>query len=193
MSYNQKEGVYQVIKSVLASHNLTHEDGTSVAEAIQPHRREVVALTAKALIDTNIQMKPASYAKYGTDALMMKYADGLVNNWIRKDTRLNGGEKYITKNPGARTGSSDPQLKALKVAKAAAQSQAAIDLIDAKITERTAQLKTPRVKAELTPETLASLPADVQAFFNAPEPVVVFDDDFEPATAEFEGDEGDEV
>ena len=38
---------------------------------------------------------------------------GLQSNWLRKDTRLNGGMKYTAKNPGSRAGSSDPSLKAM--------------------------------------------------------------------------------
>ncbi len=43
-----------------------------------------------------------------------KYIPGLISNWLRKDKRLNGGIKYQAKNPGSRSGSSDPQLKALR-------------------------------------------------------------------------------
>jgi hypothetical protein len=39
----------------------------------------------------------------------------LVNNWVRKDTRLNGGTKYIPTNPGSRTGSGDEKLKNLRI------------------------------------------------------------------------------
>jgi len=43
-----------------------------------------------------------------------KYVIGLINNWMRKDTRLNGGIKYEIKNKGIRSGSSDPVVKNLK-------------------------------------------------------------------------------
>ena len=52
--------------------------------------------------------------KYSTIEKMRSYASGLVNNWFRKDIRLNGGMKYEVKNPGSRQGAGDQQLKALK-------------------------------------------------------------------------------
>ena len=52
----------------------------------------------------------------GTDEIALrKYIPGLVNNWVRKDTRLNGGTKYTPKNPGSRTGSGDETLKNLRI------------------------------------------------------------------------------
>ncbi len=52
----------------------------------------------------------------GTDEIALKkYIPGLVNNWVRKDKRLNGGMKYVPKNPGSRTGSGDETLKNLKL------------------------------------------------------------------------------
>ena len=45
---------------------------------------------------------------------LKRYASGLLNNWMRKDPRLNGGVKYEAKNPGSRAGQSDPVIKCLK-------------------------------------------------------------------------------
>ena len=42
------------------------------------------------------------------------YIPGLITNWLNKSPKLNGGVKYETKNPGSRTGSSDPQVKAMR-------------------------------------------------------------------------------
>lgn len=52
----------------------------------------------------------------GVDEIALrKYIPGLVNNWVRKDKRLNGGQAYIPKNPGSRSGSGDETLKNLKL------------------------------------------------------------------------------
>lgn len=48
------------------------------------------------------------------DSALRKYIPGLVNNWVRKDKRLNGGITYVPKNPGSRTGSGDDVLRNLK-------------------------------------------------------------------------------
>ncbi|NBO39686.1 hypothetical protein EBU99_14000 [bacterium] len=49
-----------------------------------------------------------------TDQQLKAYVSGLQSNWLRKDKRLNGGVAYVAKNPGSRSGSGDPQLKALR-------------------------------------------------------------------------------
>lgn len=49
------------------------------------------------------------------EVALRKYIPGLVNNWVRKDKRLNGGQAYIPKNPGSRSGSGDETLKNLKL------------------------------------------------------------------------------
>ena len=42
------------------------------------------------------------------------YIRGLLNNHLTKDTRLNGGDKYVPANPGSRTGISNKQIKAMR-------------------------------------------------------------------------------
>lgn len=49
------------------------------------------------------------------EVALRKYIPGLVNNWVRKDSRMNGGVKYTPKNPGSRTGSGDETLKNLRL------------------------------------------------------------------------------
>ena len=49
------------------------------------------------------------------DTKLKAYVSGLQSNWLRKDKRLNGGVAYVPKNPGSRAGSSDPQIKAMRL------------------------------------------------------------------------------
>ena len=46
---------------------------------------------------------------------MRNYTVGLLNNHLRKDVRLNGGEKYKSKNPGSRTHQKDDQVKNMRL------------------------------------------------------------------------------
>ena len=46
---------------------------------------------------------------------MRNYTVGLLNNHMRKDVRLNGGDKYTPKNPGSRTHQSDDQVKNMRL------------------------------------------------------------------------------
>lgn len=87
-----------------------------------------------------------------------KYVPGLVNNWLRKDTRLNGGAPYQPKNPGSRSGAGDESIKAMKALLAGTQDPDARRQIQEAIEARKAELKpTPVVNVEALPEHLRHL------------------------------------
>lgn len=98
-----------------------------------------------------------------SDSDLKQYVSGLISNWLRKDTRLNGGEKYAAKNPGSRAGSTDPQLKAMRAlltTVSSSEEKAEIQgYIDARVSEIA---KTKQVKVV----DFSALPADLQAKFN---------------------------
>jgi hypothetical protein len=102
---------------------------------------------------------PSNQAKLDDDAKLRSYCSGLQSNWLRKDKRLNGGIKYEPKNPGSRTGSTDPQVKAMRNLLAIRTDLSAEDKkeIQAKIDERVAKVKP--VQAELTAEQIKVLNA----------------------------------
>ena len=84
----------------------------------------------------------------------------MVSNWIRKDLRLNGGEKYETKNPGSRAGQGDDQLKNLKALKAQHPEHATE--IDVEIAKRVAELGLAKKKNTVTVD-LDKIPAELRA------------------------------
>jgi hypothetical protein len=92
------------------------------------------------------------------DASLLKYVPGLVNNWVRKDSRLNGGVKYIPKNPGSRTGTQDESIRAMKTLLSLTTDPEAKLAIQAEIDKRVAALK-PKVeiKVDALPESLRHL------------------------------------
>ena len=89
---------------------------------------------------------------------LMKYIPGLVNNWVRKDTRLNGGSQYVPKNPGSRTGSGDEVLKNLKLMLQQVTDPEAKVAVQQEIDKRLAELK-PKVTVDVSkiPEHLRHL------------------------------------
>ena len=107
---------------------------------------------------------PANQEKLASDSKLSGYVSGLISNWLRKDTRLNGGGKYVAKNPGSRAGQSDEQMKTLR---ALAKQFAGTDkeqVVLAQIEKRKSELAAAKVKSvELTPEQIDALPADVKA------------------------------
>jgi len=79
---------------------------------------------------------------------------GLLNVlYLRKDKRLNGGEKYEIKNPGSRAGSGDDMLKALKALRSTLTDDDAIASIDEAIDNRIAELSVVK-KVTIDPESL---------------------------------------
>lgn len=92
------------------------------------------------------------------DAALLKYIPGLVNNWVRKDKRLNGGTTYQAKNPGSRMGAGDEQLKNLKLLLAAVTDEETKSKVQAAIAQRQEELKP---KANINIE---ALPPHLRAF-----------------------------
>jgi hypothetical protein len=92
------------------------------------------------------------------DAALKKYIPGLVNNWLRKDKRLNGGVKYETKNPGSRSGSGDESVKAMRTLLAMTSDPAAKQAIQVEIDKRVAELKPKlEINIDALPEALRAL------------------------------------
>jgi hypothetical protein len=100
------------------------------------------------------------HARNPPDEELRKYIPGLVNNWMRKDLRLNGGSPYVTKNPGIRAGSGDEQLRNLKLllTKVSGDSEATA-AVKAAIEERQAQIKpaAKTINVAVLPEKLRHL------------------------------------
>jgi hypothetical protein len=122
--------------------------------------KEIYELVTDDLAAGNAAFSDDAKAKYSTrDLIRKEYVPGMVSNWIRKDLRLNGGEKYETKNPGSRAGQGDEQLKNLKALKAQHPEHAAE--IDVEIEKRVAELGLAKKKQvvvdyDLIPEELRS-------------------------------------
>lgn len=93
-----------------------------------------------------------------TDEQLSEYIPGLISNWLRKDKRLNGGVQYVPTNPGSRTGSSDPQIKAMRALLTTKSDPSERAEIQGFIDARVATLK-PAKTVELN---VADLPTELQ-------------------------------
>ena len=105
---NQRESVYSAVVAVKGN-------VSGKVELTTEERARVVGLVCEAFDAGEVTFKEtdANQAKLADAKELKKYVVGLVNNWLRKDPNLNGGEKYEAKNPGTR--SSDAQLKNLNL------------------------------------------------------------------------------
>ena len=93
---------------------------------------------------------------------LRSYVIGLLNNHLRKDTRLNGGDKYVPENPGSRTGITNPQVKALRqLRKTLADGSPEAAKVDAEIERIVGAAKAEKAKATINiddlPEQFKSL------------------------------------
>lgn len=104
----QKDAVYQALENVMPS-----MEG-NVQSVISKEQRAQVNL----ILFDGFRKGDIDLDREFTDPELKQYCSGLLSNWLRKDTRLNGGTKYVAKNPGSRAGSGDETLKSIRALKA---------------------------------------------------------------------------
>ena len=162
---NQHEAVIAATKSVLAAR---FQEGVDVkGYASKEDKHAVVAAVVEMFQSGEASMSDEAKTKYSDAKSLKEYTAGLVTNWWNKSKDLNGGMKYEAKNPGARAGSQDEQVKEMKNLKvrleAAGNVEGAAKVAEA-ITQRIAELKVvttakklPAVDMTKIPESLRSL------------------------------------
>ena len=144
---NQKTATYNAIASVI-----DFEDG-DVVKLDKDQKAEVKAILVEQFNNKEIELK-----RDQDD--MGKYVNGLINNWLRKDKRLNGNVEYKAKNPGSRAGQGDAQIKNLRLLLKTDIDEEAKAEVQAAITARLAEIKpknTPVIDATAIPEEFRHL------------------------------------
>ena len=145
---NQKEAVYNAVT------NICSPSDEGVYSPTKEQRAQVNMILFEGFRSETIELDSTF-----TDSELKAYVSGLQSNWLRKDKRLNGNVQYIAKNPGSRTGSSDPQIKAMRLllsTKTDADERAEIQSF---IDKRVAEVKPAAKATELTAEQIAVLEA----------------------------------
>ena len=136
---SQKEGVFNAIEAFMIENNKEFEVGAKCTLSTED-RKTVIGMLVSATHANELEVKSKK-----AQADLNAYWNGTVSNWLRKDTRLNGGSKYVTKNPGSR--SSDAQLKNLKLLLIKVKgSEHESDVVEA-ITKRTEEIAVEKNKA----------------------------------------------
>lgn len=131
---NQKEGTFNAVTEVMGE----------IDGAFVPTKEQRIKIIA--LITSGIMNQEITYRKDHTNVVEVKtYANGLLSNYLAKDSRLNGNVKYEVKNPGSRAGNTDPTIKEMRKLKAnliAAGQTDQIKVIDEAIAKRVSELST---------------------------------------------------
>lgn len=143
----QGEAVFQAVNSVL-------EGAIEGAVSLNESQREAVYEKVFMAFTSGQTV----HSSNPSEAQLKKYIPGLVNNWLRKDKRLNGGTTYQTKRPGSRSGSGDESIKAMRTLMSVTTDADAKAEIQAAIDARVAELKPKAViNTDLLPESLRHL------------------------------------
>lgn len=126
----------------------------STTEWAKEQLTEVHEMVVQAFLSGEVEKRSGG----SDEAAIRKYVPGLVNNWVRKSKELNGGEVYIPKNPGSRSGSGDEKLRNLKVLLTLVTDPEARVAVQQEIDKRVAELQ-PKVEinVDLLPESLRHL------------------------------------
>lgn len=132
----------------------------SKVEPTKEQRAKIVELVVADFKSNQAVLSDDARAKFDTDAKLKTYTSGLVSNWLRKDIRLNGGEKYEAKNPGSRAGQGDDMLKNLKALRSQLTDTSHIAAVDEKIAEREAELA--KTKAKTVTINVDAIPEDLR-------------------------------
>lgn len=159
--FSQKEAVFNAISSVLGTD--LSENKTRI-ELSKEQRASVTQIVTAGIAAGKVQFSDEAKAKYNTEDKIKGYVAGMVGNWLTKDTRLNGGDKYKAKNPGSRAGQGDEQLRNLKALRSTLTEATHIAAVDEKIKERSEELAASKVKK--VEVDFSKIPADLLATLN---------------------------
>ena len=144
--YSQKEAIYAAITVFMQENDRRFDDGDKV-ELSAEDRKTIVTMIVAAIDVGDMGFSPEAITKHDTPEKIRNYSTGLLSNWMRKDSRLNGGMKHSIKNPGSRVGQDDEIIKSLKSLRKVLISKKEIDGVDAEIALRTEQLRTEKLKS----------------------------------------------
>lgn len=143
----QKEAVYQAIVNVIGEQEGRYE----------PTKDERASVN-EVLYEGFVQGRIEYDGDLPEEKKLRSYVSGLQSNWLRKDKRLNGNTDYVPKNPGSRAGSTDAQVKAMRMLLATKTDPTEREEIQSFIDKRLGEIK-PAKSKELTADQIAVLRA----------------------------------
>ncbi len=152
----QKEAVYQVITKVLSEHGIEFHEGMNVGPVMTKEFRAQVNM----ILFAGFRVGEIELGQEFDDTELKSYVSGLQSNWIRKDKRLNGATKYVAKNPGSRTGTTDAQVRALRALLASKTDPSEVEEIQGFLDKRLAELNIGKAKTAVI--DYSALPADLR-------------------------------
>jgi hypothetical protein len=145
----QKEAVFQAICALRGA-----QEFNGAVELSKDERAQVMSTLYADFQAGKIQFD----GELPAEKELRSYVSGLISNWLRKDSRLNGNTKYVPKNPGTRTGVGDEAMKAMRALLAVTTEPEARRNIEAEIEKRALELKPKKeINIDALPENLRHL------------------------------------
>lgn len=156
MNLTQKESVFQAILEVTGQ-----ESFYSAITLSKDEKAKVNNIVTLSIMSNDTDFSADARAKYPTADKVSGYVNGMITNWLKKDTRLNGDVKYTAKNPGSRAGQGDAVLKELKKLASVTVEPEYKLAIDAAINTRKAEIA--KEKATTVIVDISKIPAELAA------------------------------
>ena len=159
---SQKQAVCNALLSTLAERGEEYvlNGETSIKSVLtKADYDQVRTILTEGFTAGEISLSDDAKAKHAPNGFV-KYTNGLIKNWVKKNPEFNGGEKYVPKNPGSRAGSGDDQIRAMRALLKTTNDQAVIDEINKEIANRLAEIKpvqTVTIDVDKLPESLKHL------------------------------------
>lgn len=158
---NQKDAVFNAVSQVLSENGVRVEEGQDV----RPHMSKEFRAQVNSILFEGFRAGTIELNGEKTDSELKTYVSGLQSNWLNKDKRLNGGIKYVAKNPGSRAGIQDPQIKALRALMSTKTDEDERAEIQSYIDDRLAVLGAEKATKKVT-INFDDLPEELQAKYS---------------------------
>lgn len=149
---NQKDAVFSAVVEVLGG------EPTSAVELTNEEKTQVTDILVSKFQSGEVEFAEGSRDKYTTEQAIKAYSRGVLSNYLRRDTRLNGGTKHVpavTKGPRV---PKDEQLEAMKNLKKKLEIEGnaeGITEVEESIMLRTQQLTSAKTEAKTKPKAKA--------------------------------------
>ena len=142
MKMTQKEAVYTAVVNVLTESEFKIEGTLNEHFAPGAPKHKELRGQVNDILFEGFKAGSINYdGAVSADAELRAYVSGLQSNWLRKDKRLNGNVQYTAKNPGSRAGSTDSQIKAMRMLLATKSDATEKAEIQSFIDKRLAEIK----------------------------------------------------
>lgn len=164
MSLSQKDAVFSAIQTHFGTTGRSFVEGERV-ELSRDERAAVTEIIVNGINSGDVAFSADAAEKHNSPEKLRSYVTGMIGNWLTKDKRLNGGEKYSPKNPGSRVGQGDEVLKNLKAFRSTLSDPDQLAAVDLEIENRKKAIASEKNTKKVSVD-FDKIPADLLSSLN---------------------------